>query len=251
MYMLRLFADVLGGGGMSTRPVDESIHDRRLRVDIRVSSSRLRQDVSGCLRSGSRLPRTRIEIAGPDQVDAADARIVDQLPTDEPPGNWSPVPNADVPDQLVLVLEDVSYDDLTELLYGYNSFGLVLLSDTLDEIVNALEATCRGGYWLSPLAARRLQERCRAAGRGDRGHRRPGEHLTSTEQRILELILYGMSNEEIAEQLVVAVSTVKTHARGILRKTGYSNRQRLIASMLGKSSEEVPPWDEAWWSDRG
>lgn len=54
-------------------------------------------------------------------------------------------------------------------------------------------------------------------------------NLTSREKEILELILRGYSNPQIAEELFISVSTVKRHVNNILRKTDTRNRYELIA----------------------
>ncbi|WP_420829285.1 response regulator transcription factor [Bifidobacterium callimiconis] len=52
--------------------------------------------------------------------------------------------------------------------------------------------------------------------------------FTSREHDILARIVQGDSNDQIAESLGISVSTVKTHIGNILRKTGQTNRVRLI-----------------------
>lgn len=56
----------------------------------------------------------------------------------------------------------------------------------------------------------------------------PGK-LTAREREVLELILAGQSNREIAEGLVLSPETVKTHVRHILAKTGAARKADLRA----------------------
>jgi LuxR family maltose regulon positive regulatory protein len=60
------------------------------------------------------------------------------------------------------------------------------------------------------------------------------EPLSDQELRVLRLVAAGLSNPEIAGQLVVSVNTVKTHVRNIYGKLGVNNRQEagLIARDL-------------------
>jgi DNA-binding CsgD family transcriptional regulator/GAF domain-containing protein len=53
--------------------------------------------------------------------------------------------------------------------------------------------------------------------------------MTSREREVLDLLVRGMGNREIAEQLVLQVGTVKTHVKSILRKVGATNRAEVIA----------------------
>jgi DNA-binding NarL/FixJ family response regulator len=55
------------------------------------------------------------------------------------------------------------------------------------------------------------------------------EPLTAREQEILQLITAGLSNKEIAAQLVIGVATVKTHVHNILRKLGARRRGQAAA----------------------
>jgi len=53
--------------------------------------------------------------------------------------------------------------------------------------------------------------------------------MTAREREVLDLLVRGAPNREIADQLVVSVGTVKTHVKAILRKVGASNRSEVIA----------------------
>ena len=55
------------------------------------------------------------------------------------------------------------------------------------------------------------------------------EPLTSRELEVLELIASGLSNQQIATQLFVAVSTVKTYVNAIFKKLEVKNRTQAVA----------------------
>jgi LuxR family maltose regulon positive regulatory protein len=55
------------------------------------------------------------------------------------------------------------------------------------------------------------------------------ESLTRREVEVLELIASGLSNQEIAERLVLSEGTVKTHTHNLYGKLGVSSRTRAIA----------------------
>lgn len=61
--------------------------------------------------------------------------------------------------------------------------------------------------------------------------------LSPREHEVLRLLLTGASNQEIAARLVLAVDTVKSHVRSILRKTGAGNRAHLIATSLRETQD--------------
>lgn len=58
----------------------------------------------------------------------------------------------------------------------------------------------------------------------------PGKSLTTRELEVLELLLQKLSNKEIAKQLFISESTVKTHVRNILQKLGARSRAVLISN---------------------
>jgi DNA-binding CsgD family transcriptional regulator len=63
--------------------------------------------------------------------------------------------------------------------------------------------------------------------------RLPDEELTHREGDVLRLLAVGATNAQIADQLVVSESTVKSHVRHILRKLGAVNRAQAISRYLG------------------
>ncbi|NLV35671.1 MAG: LuxR family transcriptional regulator [Clostridiaceae bacterium] len=64
------------------------------------------------------------------------------------------------------------------------------------------------------------------------------EPLTAREQQVLQLILSGKSNRDIADALTISETTVKTHARNIFSKYDVSNRVELISSLLKHQIEK-------------
>ena len=65
--------------------------------------------------------------------------------------------------------------------------------------------------------------------------------FTSRERDILARIVQGDSNDQIAASLGISVSTVKTHIGNILRKTGQTNRVRLIVWATRHSTQiDIP-----------
>ena len=133
---------------------------------------------------------------------------------------------AEHPGVAVVVL--TSFDDdramLTALSQAANGF---LLKDSApEEIVRAVLAAADGGTTISPTTASRLAAH----------HLRPARtstrpDLTEAEQEVLALLCEGYSNAEIAERLVVAESTVKTHVSHLMRKYGAASRLKLVVAV--------------------
>lgn len=53
--------------------------------------------------------------------------------------------------------------------------------------------------------------------------------LTNQEQKVLKLLVEGLSNREIAEKLCLSIHTIKTHIEHIYKKLGVSNRVQVAA----------------------
>lgn len=121
--------------------------------------------------------------------------------------------------------------------------GYLLKSLDPDVLVERIEAAGRGEPALTPqLAARVLAEFARLAGqpRAPRAPPAPGraasphgpEPLTARERDVLELLVAGGSNKEIARDLVVTENTVKYHLKNILQKLHLHNRAQVVAYAL-------------------
>ncbi|MFD9893771.1 LuxR C-terminal-related transcriptional regulator [Amycolatopsis sp. NPDC059027] len=92
----------------------------------------------------------------------------------------------------------------------------------------ALKAVAGGEAWLSPQAAGELLEEFRG-GRPGRREPRGATPLTERERGVIRLIAYGCSNLEVARELGVSESTVKTHVSRILAKLDLRSRTQLAA----------------------
>ena len=128
----------------------------------------------------------------------------------------------------VAVVVLTSFDDdqamLTALSQAANGF---LLKDSApEEIVRAVLAAADGGTTISPTTASRLVAH----------HLRPARtstrpDLTEAEQEVLALLCEGYSNAEIAQRLVVAESTIKTHVSHLMKKYGVPTRLKLVVAV--------------------
>jgi DNA-binding NarL/FixJ family response regulator len=69
----------------------------------------------------------------------------------------------------------------------------------------------------------------------------PFSVLTSREREVLDLLIEGLTNPEIAKRLFISPSTAKVHVRNILKKLGVRNRlQAVLRAQELDSSSELP-----------
>jgi DNA-binding CsgD family transcriptional regulator/N-acetylneuraminic acid mutarotase len=73
----------------------------------------------------------------------------------------------------------------------------------------------------------------------------PHEQLSAREKQVLELIVTGASNKEIAQQLVISVNTVKVHARNIFEKLGVQSRTEATLLAIQEKLVAVPESESA------
>jgi DNA-binding NarL/FixJ family response regulator len=120
--------------------------------------------------------------------------------------------------------------DIDEYVYGAlraGASGFLLKDVRAHELAAAVRTVAAGDALLAPSITRRLI--------GEFVERRevpappPGfDELTPREREVLELVARGLSNAEIAAQLVVAEATVKTHVTRILMKLGLRDRVQAV-----------------------
>jgi two-component system response regulator NreC len=103
--------------------------------------------------------------------------------------------------------------------------GYVLKGADTSDLINAIRIVSRGEVFLYPAMAQRLVQDYLTRLSGDPDS---GPSLSPREKEILKLVAEGFSNKEIAEKLVISLSTIHTHRRNIMVKLGLSTHHELI-----------------------
>jgi RNA polymerase sigma factor (sigma-70 family) len=106
--------------------------------------------------------------------------------------------------------------------------GFLLKRTSPEELIAAIHTVAAGDSLLSPSVTKRVITEMAQAPRRDERARRQVEALTPREQEVLVLIGRGLSNGEIAAELVVEESTVKTHVKRILQKLQLRDRVHAV-----------------------
>lgn len=147
---------------------------------------------------------------------------------------------SEYPDMKILVLTTFDLDEyVVEALRGGAS-GFLLKDVRADDLVEAIRIVARGDALLAPSVTRRLLDTFSETIAPLNRERHPGlAMLTDAELRILALVGRGKSNEEIASELFISDSTVRTHIRHILSK--LSLRDRIQAVVFAYDAGVVAP----------
>lgn len=105
--------------------------------------------------------------------------------------------------------------------------GFLVKDTNPEELLRAIRVVAGGDALLAPSVTRRLIADVVARGPARRTPPELGE-LTPREREILALVGGGLSNDEIADQLVISPATAKTHVSRILSKLGARDRAQLV-----------------------
>ena len=121
--------------------------------------------------------------------------------------------------------------DLNEYVYEAlraGASGFLLKDVPADQLINGILVVARGEALLAPTITRRLIEEFAKNQPVERATPKEVEELTAREMEVFKLIARGMSNAEVAAELIVSETTVKTHVARILMKLHLRDRVQAV-----------------------
>lgn len=139
-----------------------------------------------------------------------------------------------MPDVQVIIISAFDEELYVTEAIGAGASGFMLKSMPVNELVRAIKLTVEGKSILHPSATRKLiSEFRRMANEGGQPFK-----LTDRELEVLQLLAYGDTNKEIANNLKISQQTVKSHVIHIFQKLGASDRTEAVAIALRKGIVE-------------
>jgi NarL family two-component system response regulator LiaR len=130
------------------------------------------------------------------------------------------------PQVQIIALTSFQEGNLVEEALQAGAIGYLLKDVAIEELAKAIRLAACGVPILAPAAAQALVHTV---------VRRPppiGQDLTEREREVLGLLAEGLSNQQIAERLVITPATVKFHTRSIRSKLGTSSRTETVVVAL-------------------
>ena len=132
------------------------------------------------------------------------------------------------PQARVLMLTTFEQDDYIFGALRAGASGFLLKRTRPEELIAAVHTIGAGDSLLSPSVTRRVIDRMARQPTPDLADRARLDELTPREREVLELVARGLSNREIARELVVEESTIRTHVKRILMKLGLRDRVQIV-----------------------
>jgi len=129
---------------------------------------------------------------------------------------------ANYPDIKIIAMTSFEDEELVHGVLEAGAISYLLKNVNSDELAKAIREAVSGRSTLSPEAARVLVQATRPT-------KQPLIDLTEREREVLNLVVQGNSNQQIADALVISLATVKAHISSILSKLQVSSRAEATA----------------------
>jgi NarL family two-component system response regulator LiaR len=131
------------------------------------------------------------------------------------------------PQVQVVALTSFDEEEIVQRAIEAGAVGYLYKDVEEDELIGAIRSAREGRPVLAPEAMKALMDRTVAPVESP-----AVEPLTKREQEVLSLVAQGMTNPQIAEQLVISTSTVQFHVHNILGKLGVGTRTEAVAMAI-------------------
>jgi len=132
------------------------------------------------------------------------------------------------PEVRVVILTTFEQDDYIFGALSAGASGFLLKRTAPEDLVAAVHTIAAGDSLLSPSVTSRVISHMAQQPEPDASRMERLDELTQREREVLALMARGLSNGEIAAELVIEDSTVKTHVKRVLAKLGARDRVQAV-----------------------
>jgi two-component system, NarL family, response regulator LiaR len=129
---------------------------------------------------------------------------------------------ANYPQMKIIMLTSFVQDNAVQTALEAGATGYLLKNAAINTLAESIRKAYAGQPVLSPEATTALIH-------AKTGPVNPGSALSEREREVLALIVQGLNNDEIAEQLVISPATARHHVSACLQKLGAANRAQAAA----------------------
>jgi DNA-binding NarL/FixJ family response regulator len=138
------------------------------------------------------------------------------------------------PDLAVVAMTSFTQADMVHGALEAGAAGYLLKDAEADEVAAAIRAACRGEVHLDPAIAKQLTRSLVAP------RLQAADALTDREREVLVLVAQGLSNQQIADSLVISERTARTHVSNILGKLGVASRTQAALLAIREGVAPAP-----------
>jgi DNA-binding NarL/FixJ family response regulator len=138
------------------------------------------------------------------------------------------------PEMAVVAMTSFTQADKVHGALQAGAAGYLLKDAEADEVAAAIRAACRGEVHLDPAIARRLTRSLLTP------TAQTVKALTDREREVLALVAQGLSNQQIADVLVISERTARTHVSNILSKLGVASRTQAALMAIREGIAPAP-----------
>jgi DNA-binding NarL/FixJ family response regulator len=131
-------------------------------------------------------------------------------------------------DLKVIILTTYETDERAFETLRAGASGFILKDTEPQDLLRAIRVVAAGEALLAPSVTRRLIEEFASQPTSARVSPKDLEWLTNREREVLVLVAAGLTNDEIAERLVISPATAKTHVSRTMRKVNAHDRAQLV-----------------------
>ena len=133
----------------------------------------------------------------------------------------------------IIALSNFVDEDRVQGMFQAGAIGYLLKDVNADQLASSIRDASKGQSMISSTAAQALVH-------ASLHSPPPGDSLTGKEDQVLNLLVQGKTNNEIAEELFLSPGTVRFHVSNILAKLGVSNRTEAVSFALQQGLKKIP-----------